>query len=246
LIIGFALAQLPAWLARSGGMLLTTLQIVATGAFIVVLASGEATATSWGGIPIESFTRAAAIATTTATKIHSTQVYLIADATDPYMGLYWADDQNQLGWTGETNWTSYSTSGCALTPPHTDGPGIMLLTASPGPALRDVLGRQDTHFLQRIPMARGADYPLYQIAANTEVATSSHISVNGELQFDGAQLEPAQGDLPARIVTSWTALKSTPPPGSIVSQYFFRFLLNAPQAPGLKTYQTVLVCAPQS
>jgi hypothetical protein len=177
---------------------------------------------------------------------HSTQIYLVTDATDPYTGLYWADDQNQLDHGSQANWISYTASGCALTPPHASGSGIVLLMASPGPALRELLGRRNTYLLRRIPMARGADYPLYQIAANTEVPTSSHISLNGELQFDDAHLESAQGDLPARIVTSWTALDSTSPPGSFVSQYSFRFLLDSPQAPGLQTYRTVLTCAPQS
>jgi hypothetical protein len=211
-----------------------------------VLASGAATATSWGGIPVRSFTQAVAIATSAAETIHSTQVYLVADATDPYMGLYWADEQNQLGRGSQTNWTSFTTAGCALTPPHAAGEGILLVMASPGPALLEVLGRQDTHLLERIPMARGAEYPLYQIAANSDVPASSHMSVNGELQFDGARLEPAQGDLPARIVTSWTALDSTQSPGSVVSQYFFNFSLDSPQAPGLQTYTTALICAPQS
>jgi 4-amino-4-deoxy-L-arabinose transferase-like glycosyltransferase len=246
LIIGVALAELPAWLARGSGILLSAVQVFATGAFIMVLASGEATAASWGGIPTRSFSQAVAIATSEAATFHSSQVYLVADATDPYMGLYWADDQNQLDHGSQANWTSYTTSGCALTPPHASGSGIVLLMSSPGPALRELLGRQNTHLLQRIPMARGADYPLYQIAANTDVPTSSHISLNGELQFDGAQLESAQGDLPARIVTSWTALDSTSPPGSFVSQYSFKFLLDSPQAPGLRKYWTVLTCAPQS
>jgi hypothetical protein len=95
-------------------------------------------------------------------------------------------------------------------------------------------------------MASGAEYPLYQIASNPDVPTSSDIGVNGELQFDGAQVESAEGDLPARIVTSWTALDTTSPPGSFVSQYSFKFSLDSPQAPGLKTYRTALTCAPQS
>jgi hypothetical protein len=69
--------------------------------------------------------------------------------------------------------------------------------------------------------------------------------LNGELQLSSAVLEPAQGNLPARIVSDWTVLRSTPPNGA-VSQYSFKFLLNAPQAPVLSTYQRVIACTPSS
>ncbi|MGO8946837.1 MAG: ArnT family glycosyltransferase [Ktedonobacterales bacterium] len=245
MIIGVTLSQLPTWIALASGMLLCATQIIATGSFILVLTSAQATAASWGGIPILSFTHAAEVTNTTAAKLHSTQVYLFADAGDPYMGLYWAEDQNEVGHKGPVNWTSYSTPECALTPPHSAGPGMVLLMAKPGPALSELLDRPDTHLIQRIPMARGADYPLYQIAPNPHIAGVSHTTVNGELQFDGASLQPAQANLPARILTSWTALTSTPS-GSAVSQYSFKFSLSATGAPTQKTYQTVILCTPGS
>src|SRR5262249_14386107 len=124
LTIGFAAAQLPTWLSLSAGALVSAAQFIATGSFILVLANGQAAAPSWGGIPILSFTQAAQIANSAAEQIHSTQIYLVADPTDPYMGLYWAADQNQLAPSGSANWTSYANPGCALRPPGSNGSAV--------------------------------------------------------------------------------------------------------------------------
>jgi hypothetical protein len=246
LTIGFAVAQLPTrWLPLSGGALLGAVQLIATGSFVLVLATGQATAASWGGIPILSFTRAAQAANLAAAQIHSSQVYLIADPTDPYMGLYWAADQNQEARSGSASWTSYATPDCALSPPGGNGPGVVLVMTQPGLALTELLDRPGTHLIQRIAMARGADYPLYRVAANPMPTNAASTTMNGELQLSRAALEPAQGNLPPRIVSDWTVLKSTPPNGA-VSQYSFKFLLNAPQASELSTYQIVLACTPSS
>jgi hypothetical protein len=245
LTIGFAAAQLPSWLSLTGGALVSAVQFFATGSFVLVLATGQAAASSWGGIPILSFTQAAQIANNAAEQIHSTQVYLVADPTDPYMGLYWAADQNQLAPNGSANWTSYANPGCALRPPGSGGPAVLFVMTQPGLALTELLEQPGTHLIRRISMARGADYPLYQIAPNNPTAKALSSTLNGELQFNSAVLQPAQGDLPARIVSYWTALSSTPP-NPAVSQYSFKFLLNAPAAPQLKTSQTVISCTPSS
>ena len=246
LIIGFALAELPAWLALSSGGLISAAQAIATGSFILVLASGQATAASWGGIPIESFNQAVKVANLVAERVHSSDIYLVADPGDPYMGQYWAEEQNLQGQGGSTDWTSYATPDCALTAPAGAGSSIILSTTPPGPAMSELLNRPGTHLIERVPMARGAQYPVYQIAANDAGTAARHITLNGELQLDGVSLEPARAGLPERIVSDWTVLYSTPPNGNAVPQYSFKFVLNAPTVHGLKGYQDVIQCAPSS
>ncbi|HLY30529.1 MAG TPA: hypothetical protein VKQ36_05850, partial [Ktedonobacterales bacterium] len=196
---------------------------------------------SWGGVPIVSFTQALRDANTHALAWHGSQAYIAADPDDPYMGLYWAQRQNLLP-APAIHWTSYTSQACALTPPHDTGPAPLVVMGSPGLALASLLASSGARLIQRIPMARGLAYPLYEIAPNSAGAHSPGAEVNGELRLDGGRLMPAVHGLPARLVTRWTALTTTPP-GPAVYEYTFHFLLSAP---GRAPIQVSLLCAPGS
>ena len=240
LTIGWALARLPRLLAALGGGALVGAQGVVTTFFVVTLMTGQATAGSWGGLSIVSFAQATALTATTAQQAHGTQASIASDPGDPYMGLYWALRGNTLDAPAGINWVSASAQDCALTPPHGAGPGALLVMAMPGLALSDLLASPGARLVQRIPMARGATYPLYQVPPNAAALAAPGPLVNGELRLDGATLAPAAHGLPTRIITHWTALVATPP-GPAVSEYTFHFALAAP---GRTTAQIALSCAP--
>ncbi len=247
LTIGWALARLPRLLAGLGGGLLVVAQGVVTTAFALTLVTGQATAGSWGGVPIASYAQATSLTASAAQRARgavgatdTAQALIASDPGDPYMGLYWALRGNMIDRPTVVNWVSVSSQSCALTPPRAAGPGALLVMATPGLALADQLASPGARLIRRIPMARGATYPLYQIAPNTAALDAPGTQVNGELRLDGARLAPAAQGLPTRIVTRWTALTATPP-GPAVFEYTFHFLLAAP---GRATAQVWLTCAP--
>lgn len=240
LTIGWALAQLSRLLAAVGGGLLVAAQGVVTTCFVVTLLTGQAMAGSWGGVPIASFAQATALTAGAAQRAHGDQALIASDPGDPYMGLYWALRGTTLDGPKGVNWVSMSAQDCALTPPHAAGPAALLVMATPGLALGDLLASKGARLVRRIPMARGATYPLYQILPNAAALTAQGTPLNGELRLDGATLAPAAHGLPIRIVTHWTALASTPP-GPTVSEYTFHFTVAAP---GRATAQVALTCAP--
>ncbi len=244
LMIGWGLAGLARLLRRAGGLVvgiggaLGIAQTVATGAFVVTLVTGMATAASWGGVPIASYTGALAVANARVSAWHGAQAYIAADPADPYLGLYWAQRQNLMG--NGPHWTSYTSQGCALTPPHDAGPAPLLVIGKPGLALASLLVGPDARLVERIPMARGASYPLYEIAPNPSGEETAGAVVNGELRLDATEMAPAAENLPARIITRWTALTTTPP-GPAVYEYSFHFMLAAP---GHASEKITLTCAP--
>jgi len=240
LTIGWALARLPRLLAIVGGGLLAGAQGVVTTAFVLTLVMGQATAGSWGSIPIASFARATALTSDATRPAHGGYAIIASDPGDPYMGLYWALRGNMLDAAAGVQWVSASAQECAVTPPHDAGPGALLVMATPGLALADLLASPGARLMQRISMARGATYPLYRIPPNAAALTASGTVVNGELRLDSAALAPAAHGLPTRVVTHWTALTATPH-GPAVAEYTFHFLVAAP---GRTTAQVWLTCAP--
>ena len=180
--------------------------------------------------------------------MHAGQIYIFSDPGDPYMGLYWAARQNQLDQGDKMSWTSEANADCALTPPPDTGPGIMLVMSNPGLAVRELAADPSTRLIASMSMARGVVYSLYKIAPSGPAAGTARTTINGELEFDGATLEPAQYGLPPRIVTHWTVLRSSLP-GPASSEYFFHFLVSVPRAPhttSLPTYQAKIACTPGS
>ena len=248
LTIGLALAELPYLLGLAGGLLGGGVQLIATGSFILVLVTGQATGASWGGIPITNLAEAMTVAEQAAVKMHAGEIYIISDPGDPYMGLYWAERQNQLDQGDGMNWTSYTNANCALTPPPGTGPGIMLVMSGSGLAVRELVADPGTELITSLNMARGVDYSLYKVAPSDPATGTTGTIINGELQVDGATLEPAQYGLPPRIVIRWTVLHSSLP-GPAISEYFFHFLVSAPHTShttSLPTYQAKISCTPGS
>jgi hypothetical protein len=121
----------------------------------------------------------------------------------------------------------------------------MLVMSNPGLAVRELITHPGTRRVATVRMARGLDYALYEIEPNNPDYQAAETTINGELQLDGAILEPPRYGLPPRILTNWTVLQSSSP-GPATSEYFFNVLVSAPHTAGLSTYQTQIACTPGS
>ncbi len=218
-------------------------QVALTGAFTLAFASGESPASTWGAIPTTSYTAALAAAARAAVGLHARQVYLAGDPTDTYMGLYWAQRQNNLAGSAGPHWTAYTPDACVLTPPAGDGAAPTLVMGGSGLAIQTLLAAPGTRALGKLTLARDATYPLVAVAPNAVALGAKGVAVvNGELRLDRAFILPAGGGLPARAVTLWTALRSTPP-GPAVTIYHFHFLFQETNGGQRSVWET---CAPGS
>ena len=200
---------------------ITAAQVVVTGVFICVLAAGIGWGWSWSGIPITSYTGALAATQQWAAWLHARRAYVVADPGDPYMGLYWAQRQNNLG--GGVGWSSYVAQDCMITPPG-GAPGIVLALTDQGLALRQMLHQGGARLLQSVPMARGTTYDVYALAPDPSPSTVQ-ATLNGELALNSGVVAAAGSGLPARLVTTWTVLQSSPSTSS-VAQYHFHFIFR--------------------
>ena len=229
-------------LAALAGVVIVA-QVALTGAFTLTFASGESPASTWGAIPTTSYTAALAAAARAAGTLHARQVYLAGDPTDSYMGLYWAQRQNNLAGSAGPLWTAYTPDACALTPPAGEGAAPTLVMGGTALAIQTLLAAPGTRALGKLTLARGATYPLVAVAPNTAARGASGLAVvNGELRLDRAFILPASGGLPARAVTLWTALRSTPP-GPAATVYHFHFLFQGTNGAQRSVVET---CAPGS
>ena len=113
-----------------------------------------------------------------------------------------------------------------------------------GLAARTLAAAPGTRTLARLALARGAIYPLLAVAPNAAGPATAGLGVlNGELRLDRAFVLPASGgNLPARLVTLWTALRSSPS-GPTAAIYHLRFQFA--QAGG-GTQSVTETCAPSS
>jgi hypothetical protein len=218
-------------------------QLALTGAFTYTFASGASPAATWGGIPTTSYEAALAATRRAAERLDAQQVYLAGDPSDPFMSLYWAQRENNLATSGRPLWTAYGADACALTPPSGAPNAPVLVMDGSGLAAQALLAAPGTQPLGALTLARGATYPLVAIASNTAWLGARGIAVvNGELRLDRALILPAGGGLPARAVTLWTALRSTPP-GPTVAIYHFHFLFPAANGKQMTVWET---CSPGS
>ncbi|HEV7126129.1 MAG TPA: glycosyltransferase family 39 protein, partial [Ktedonobacterales bacterium] len=176
--IGVLLVEAPRWLAGRfkhrwapavarlvpvvGGGALVVAQAVATGVFVLALASGQATAASWGVIPIDGYTQTLAVTSAVAERLRARQVFIASDPADPYMGQYWSLRENNLAAGTAPVWASAVAGECALLPAP-GAAGLILITAAPGPALASVLRAEGTKLLRSFTVARGASFVLYQV-----------------------------------------------------------------------------------
>ncbi len=217
---------------------ITAAQLVVTSVFILVLASGTGWGWSWSGIPILSYTSVLSSTTQLANKLHARQAYIIADPGDPYMGLYWAQRQNNLG-NGAVMWSSYVAQDCVIAPPAAE-PGIVLSLTNQGLALQQLLHEGGMRLLKKVPMARGTTYDVYELAGDPS-AGLVQTTVNGEIALNSAVIAAASGSLPPRLLTTWTVFESSTSTSS-VAQYHFHFLFRQ----GAHTVGAWSSCAPQS
>jgi hypothetical protein len=223
-----AALPLPAVFTASGA------QLIATAVFVLVLASGSGWGWSWSGIPIVRFTGALSTTSRWATRLHARQAYVVADPDDPYMGLYWAQRQNNLG--GGVFWSSYVAQDCIIAPPATK-PGIMLTLTDQGLALKQLVSADGVRLLQRVQVARGTTYAVYALppaARSTPQAT-----FNGEIALDAAFIATRGSGMPERLVTAWTVLASSSSTSS-AAQYHFHFLFQQ----GARYADATSDCAP--
>jgi hypothetical protein len=220
-------------------------QVILTGAYTWTIASGASPASTWGAIPTTSYESALETTQHAAQRLGALQVFLAGDPGDPFMGLYWAQRQNNLEsrqTSGEPLWTAYSADACALTPPR-GAPAAPTLIMSSGAAAQTLAAAPGTRSLNSLTLARGATFPLVAVAPNTAGLLARGVAVvNGELRLDRAFILPASDGQVSRMVTLWTALRSTPP-GPAVALYQFHFLFPTPSGKLLTVWET---CAPSS
>jgi hypothetical protein len=236
------------WAAPSGARaavaaVMIVAQMALTGAFALTLASGESPASTWGAVPTTSYMAAMTATGRAAAALHARNVFLAGDPGDPFMGLYWAQRGNNLAGSGGPLWTAYTADACALTPPAGAGAAPTLVMDRAGLAIRALLGAPGTREIGKLALAREATYPLVAVAPNAAGLPAPGLAVvNGELRLDRAFTLPAGGGLPARLVTLWTALRSTPP-GPAAAIYHFHFLFHGTGGEELSARVT---CAPGS
>lgn len=228
-------------MAVAAGVVIVT-QTTLTGAFTWTFASGASPASTWGAIPTTSYEAALTTTQRAALRLGSQQVYLASDPGDPYMGLYWAQRQNNLATDAGPLWTTYPADACALTPPQ-GSPAAPTLVMGSGAAAQALAIAPGTRSLGALTLARGATYPLLAVAPNPASWEARGIAVvNGELRLDRAFILPASGGQPARAVTLWTALRSSGS-GPTSAIYQFHFLFPAANGRQLTVWET---CAPGS
>ncbi len=218
-----ALSGAPGWLGLGVGLLIVVSQTVLTSLFVFTLGTGQATAGSWGATPTLGYMRVMDAANGWAKRLHSRTVLLVADPGDPYMGLYWAQRENDLALAGSPFWSSAVETDCAIAPPGAAS-GIVLTLTDQGLALRQVLLQGGARLLQRVPVARGTTYAVYALAPDPSPAPVQ-ATLNGELALRSAFVAAAGSGLPARLVTIWTVLQASPSTSS-VAQYHFHFLFH--------------------
>jgi hypothetical protein len=213
-------------------------QLVITGVFMFVFASGTGWGWSWSGIPIVRYTSALSATSQWAARLHARRVYIVADAGDPYMGLYWAQRQNNLG-DGTGTWASYVAQDCVIAPPGTE-PGIVFTLTDPGLAFKQALQEGGARLLQTVPMARGTTYAIYALRREPS-PVRMQATLNGEIELDSAFVAAAGSGMVARLVTTWTVLESSSSTSS-VAQYHFHFLFQQ----GARDAEAHASCAPGS
>lgn len=242
-LLSGTLRGVPAWLALSLALLIIVAQTILTSMLVFTLGSGQAPAASWGATPTLGYMRVMDAATAWAQRLHSQDVFVVADPGDPYMGLYWAQRANDLASDHGTVWSSNVETDCALAPSRQMGPAVVVAITTAQGALQWQLASGGLRVLQGYSPARGEVFTVYR--ADPPAApenTRSLASVGGELRLDSVALLAASGSTPARLVSDWTVLRTTPP-GPAVRQYFFYETVSTTHAAPV---QLTAACTPSA
>lgn len=203
-------------MAASGGVIVA--QLVVTSAFSDTLASGQAPAQSWGGIPAAGYEQAMYAASGMARRAHAGQVLLADSSGYPSMGLYWAQEQNDVAQPGDAVWVSTASDTCVIAPPPAARAAVMVAMDPANLAIQTAIQRSSTVRLGSLHVARGADFPVYAIAPTTPPGSASLAQFGQDLHLDSIAVIPAHGTLPRRLVTHWTV---TPPRTSGTDVYYY-------------------------
>jgi hypothetical protein len=216
-------------------------QLLTTSLFMGTIMLGRG-ATPDSGTGIAGYDNIFAAAERAANSFGSRDVFIAADQRNPYLGQYWTAQRNSIASPGDPHWVSYQANDCILTPGAGERPDVLIASDQSGMAVRQVIAEAGGVPIATPLIAPGIVVPLYAVQPQPAITQPPLATVNGELQLDAATLMPASAEFPARLITRWTMLTSTPP-GPAVSQYHFHALFTTPQGTLLDAFSH---CAPTS
>jgi len=222
------------------GVLLAA-QLLTTILFMGTIALGHG-ATPDSGTGIAGYNTVFAAAERAASALGARDVYIAADQKNPYLGQYWTAQRNSVATPGDPHWASYQANDCILTPGAGERPDVLIASDTTGMAVRQVIADAGGVPVDTPQIAPGIAVPIYAVRPPPPSALPSIATVNGELRLESATLMPADAQFPARLVTHWTVLTSTPP-GPAVSQYHLHALFTTAQGTLLDAFSH---CAPTS
>jgi hypothetical protein len=235
------LSRAPRYLFLGATGVLLAAQLLTTILFMGTIALGRG-ATPDSGTGIAGYNSVFAAAERAASGLGSRDIYIAADQRNPYLGQYWTAQRNSVARPGDPRWASYQANDCILTPGVGERPDVLIASDTTGMAVRQVIAEAGDAPIATPEIAPGIAVPIYAVQPQPASAQPPLATVNGELRLDAAALMPADGDFPARLVTRWTVLASTPP-GPAVNQYHLHALFTTPQGTLVDAFSH---CAPTS
>jgi hypothetical protein len=238
---GPRLSRAPRYLFLGATGVLLAAQLLTTIIFMGTIALGHG-ATPDSGTGIAGYNSVFAAAERAANSLGSHDIFIAADQKNPYLGQYWAAQRNSVARPGDPHWTSYQASDCVLTPGVGERPDVLIASDSSGMAVRQVIAGASGVPIAAPEIAPGIEVPIYAVQPQPASALPAIATANGELRLESATLMPADAQFPARLVTRWTVLTSTPV-GPDVNQYHLHALFTTPQGTLLDAFSH---CAPTS
>ena len=235
------LSRAPRYLFFCATGLLLAAQLLATILFMGTIALGRG-ATPDSGTGIAGYNTVFAAAERAAGTLGSRDIYIAADQKNPYLGQYWVAQRNSVAGPGAAHWTSYQANDCILTPGVGERPDVLIASDTTGMAVREVIAEAGGAPIAAPQIAPGIQVPIYAVHPQPVSAQPSIATANGELRLESVTLAPADAQFPARLVTRWTVLTSTPV-GPAVNQYHLHALFTTPQGTLLDAFSH---CAPTS
>ncbi len=217
--------SIPSILITATTAVVIVAQLIVTGAFSYTLASGEAQSYSMGGISAAGYEQTMNLLSSMARRANAGQVWIAEAPDDPFMGMYWAQQQNDLTPLGSGPlWASNATPTCLVSPPMQAHAGLLLVVKSVkypvSIAVQHEIQQSSTIPMGVVHPARGADYSVYRIQPNTLADSPGLAQIGQDLRFDSMSLASASGSLPRRLVTHWT-VSAQAAHGTDVQQYQF-------------------------
>jgi hypothetical protein len=239
--VGPRLSRAPRYLFLCATGALLAAQLLATILFMGTIALGRG-ATPDSGTGIAGYNTVFAAAERAASAVGSRDIFIAADQKNPYLGQYWAAQRNSVARPGDPHWASYQANDCVLTPGTGEAPDILIASDTTGMAVRQLIAEAGGAPLATPQIAPGIAVPIYAVQPQSASAQAPIATANGELRLESVTLIAADEQFPARLITRWTVLTSTPP-GPAVSQYHLHALFTTPRGTLLDAFSH---CAPTS